>query len=227
MFSAKRLFARLAIAASLAIVSMGSVALAYLTDTSIYVPLNYYTMLPPAAGGSYVDSNFGTSIKRLSNAMSTKSSLASGNLTQITNEYSTMSPFNNDNTFLIIQHDSYFGLYDGTGTYLRDLPFPINAGAEPRWSRTDPNILYFISGDQLKQFNVATAVMSVVHTFSEYSSISGKGESDISVDGNHFALVGDSQSIFIYEISTDRKSAVFNTLGKGFDSLYITPNNGV
>jgi len=40
MFSAKRLFAKLAIAASLAIMSMGSVALAYLTDTSVYVPLN-------------------------------------------------------------------------------------------------------------------------------------------------------------------------------------------
>ena len=227
MFSAKRLTAKLAIGAAIAILSISSVAHAYLTDAGVYVPLNYFTFLPPAAGGSYVDTNFGTSIKRLSNALGTKSAITSGNLTQITNEYSTMSPFNTDNSYLIIQHDSYFGLYSGAGDYLSDLPFVINAGAEPRWSRSDPSVLYFINNNQLKQYSIATKAMSVVHTFSEYSVIRGMGESDISADGNHFVFVGDSQSIFVYEISTDRKSAVFNTLGQGIDSLYITPNNNV
>jgi hypothetical protein len=227
MIFVKRVPVVLAIGIMLAVASGTNDALAYLIDAGIHVPLNYLTFLPPAAGGSYVDSNFGTSIKRLSNALGTKSAVASGNLTQITNEYSTMSPFNNDNTFLILQHDSYFGLYTGAGDYLRDLPFAINTGAEPRWSRTDPNVLYFLGGNQLKQYNVSTQVMSVVHTFQEYSAIRGMGESDISVDGNHFVLIGDSQEIFVYEISTDRKSAVFNTGGRSFDSLYITPHNNV
>jgi hypothetical protein len=227
VFSAKRLTIKLAVAAAIVIVSISSLAHAYLTDAGVYVPLNYYTFLPPAAGGSFVDGNFGTSVKRISNAMGTKSNISSGNLTQITNEYSTMSPFNNDDTFLILQHDSYFGLYSGSGTYLRDLPFAINTGSEPRWSRTDVNVIYFLSNNQLKQFNVATQVMSTVHTFSEYTVIRGMGESDISVDGNHFVFVGDSLSIFVYEISTDRKSAVFSTGGRSFDSLYITPNNNI
>ena len=227
MFLAKRISAILAIGMTLAILSTARDALAYLTDAGIHIPLDYFTFLPPLAGGSYVDANFGTSIKRLSNALGTKSAVASGNLTQVTNEYSTMSPFNNDNTFLILQHDSYFGLYSGAGDYLRDLPFAINTGAEPRWSRTDPNVLYFLSSNQLKRFNVSTEAMSVVHTFLEYSAIRGMGESDISVDGNHFALIGDSKEIFVYEISTDRKSAVFNTGGRSFDSLYITPHNNV
>jgi len=223
----KRNFAILVIGIMLAIAASANEALAYLSDIGIYAPSNYLSFQPPAAGGSYVDVNFGSSIKRLSNAMGTKSSIASGNLTSITNEYSTMSPFNNDNTFLILQHDSYFGLYDGNGNYLKDLPFSVNAGGEPRWSRADPNVLFFINDNQLKQINVSTGAMDVVHIFSEYSVIRGMGESDISVDGNHFVLAGDSRYVFIYEISTAKKSAVFDTLGNGFDSLYITPNNNV
>ena len=34
-------------------------------------------------------------------------------------------------------------------------------------------------------------------------------------------------SVFVYEISTDTKGPVFDTGGRGFDSLYITPNNNV
>ena len=134
MFSAKRLTAKLAIGAAIAILSISSVAHAYLTDAGVYVPLNYFTFLPPAAGGSYVDTNFGTSIKRLSNALGTKSAITSGNLTQITNEYSTMSPFNTDNSYLIIQHDSYFGLYSGAGDYLSES----RAGARPGPPRRSP-----------------------------------------------------------------------------------------
>jgi hypothetical protein len=33
--------------------------------------------------------------------------------------------------------------------------------------------------------------MSLVHAFGEYSMVNGRGESDISFDGDHFVLVGD------------------------------------
>ncbi len=226
MFSAKHSLARLLIAA-ISIVSMAGMAFPYMTDAAVYIPSNYYTFLPPPAGSTYVDSSFGTTVKRISNALSTKSSLTNGNLLQVTGEYSTMSPFNADNSRLIVQHDSYFGLYDGSGNYLNDLPFAINAGSEPRWSRTDTNVLYFINNNQLKQYDISTQVSSVVHTFSGYSLISGKGESDISVDGDHFALAGDGTFVFVYEISTDTQGPVFDASGHSFDSLYITPNNNV
>ena len=69
--------------------------------------------------------------------------------------------------------------------------------------------------------------MSVVHAFTEYSSINGAGESDICFDGNHFVLAGDNRNIFVYDISAGTKGQVLDTGGRGYDSLYITPNDNV
>ena len=45
-------------------------------------------------------------------------------------------------TRLVLQHYSYFALYDGAGNYLRDFPFEVHASSQPRWSRTEPAVLY-------------------------------------------------------------------------------------
>jgi len=216
---------RVAVLTLFALLSTAGLTFAYLTDSASYAPLNYYAFLPPDVGLSYVDPAFGTTVKRLSSARTTASVLTSGNLGMVTNEYATMSPFNKDNTRLILQNDSYFGLYDGSGTFIKALPFVVNAGAEPRWSKTDPAILYFIGGNQLKQIDVDSGSQTVVHTFSEYGVISGKGESDISEDGKHFVFAGDDRYVFLFDISTGTKSGVFDTGGRSFDSLYVTPNN--
>jgi hypothetical protein len=206
-------------------------AAAYLIDALVYLPLDYFTFLPPALGGTYVDQIFGTRVKRITDARNTPDSSNAGNrLTFIRTEYSTMSPFNNTATRLLLQHQGYYGLYDGAGTYLADLPFEINTETEPRWSRSDPNVLYYhpINGNQLKQYNVATAATSVVHTFGEYATIKGSGESDISFDGNKFVLIGDQHDIFVYTLSTDTKGPVFDITGLGsIDQVQITPDNHV
>src|SRR6266542_3913687 len=176
-------------------------------DGTVAIPVSYYTLRPPSVGGSYTDASFGTSIKRISNALGTANVADGGNLQFITGEYSTMSPFNKDNSRLLLVHQSYFALYDGSGNFLRSLPLEVHAGSEPRWSRSDANVIYYLRGNQLKQYNVATDAMSVVHTFSEYSSISGKGESDICFDGNHFVFAGDNRYVFVYEISTGSKGS--------------------
>jgi hypothetical protein len=190
------------------------------------LPLNYNTLQPPAVGGTYVDPVFGSTVKRISNALGTPNSDRGGNLTWITDEYSTISPFNSDNSRILLVHQSYFGLYDGAGFYIRDLPLEINSSSEPRWSRKDNRTIYYVHGNQFKSYDISSGATNIVHTFSEYSAISGKGESDISLDGDHFVFDGDGQ-VFIYRISTDTKSPTFDTGGRGFDSLYITPNNNV
>src|SRR5213593_1549429 len=200
---------------------------AYTTDTNGYPPPNYSGFQPPAVNGSYIDPVFGTAIKRLSDAMNMKRADTGGTLTNVSPEYSAMSPFNQDNTRLILAHFSYFGLYDGGGNYLRDLPMEINTSSQPRWSRTDANVLYYNRGHQLKSYHIETTATAIVHTFSEYSAINGNGESDIGFDGNHFVLAGDGRYIFVYEISTDSKGSVLDASGHGFDSLYISPNNNV
>jgi Calx-beta domain/Repeat of unknown function (DUF5648) len=198
-------------------------------------------------GASYVDQVFGTSIKRLSDATTMPNHAGTGMLPFVSTEYPTASPFNFDNSRLILQHSSYFGLYDGTGRYIRDLPFaqdlpfPVNAGSEPRWSRTDPGVLYYVSGNSLMTLNVNSGVSSLVHSFIEYAAIRGRGESDISRDGDHFVFAGDdplgpvgnNRYVFVYQISTDIKFAALDTKDPlsppdhPFNNLYIAPDNSV
>jgi len=205
-----------------------SPAFAFSNDTTVYAPPAYLTFLPPPAGGSYTDAVFGTAIKRLTNAMAAPDvARGSGVVTSIGPEYSSMTPLNKDNTRLLLAHFSYFGLYDGAGNFLRSLPFEINTSSEPRWSRVDTNVIYYVSGNKLKQYNIGTNTMAVVRAFTEYRTISGKGESDICFDGDHFVLAGDNRYVFVYEISTDTKRAVFDTAAHDFDSIYITPNDNV
>lgn len=202
---------------------------AYLADDGIHAPPGYFGALPPEAGGRRTDPTFGTTVKRLSDAVATPNTAFTGrNLIFVMTEYATMSPFNQDNSKLLLMHQSYFALYDGSGNYIRDLPLEVHSGSEPRWSRSDPNVLYYTSGNQLKKYDVATGAVAVVRAFTEYTTVYGSGESDICFDGDHFVLVGDSRDIFVYEISTDTKGPVFDTTGLGgFDSVYLTPDDNV
>ena len=217
----------------------GTNAAAYVTDEDVYLPPDYYTFVPPAAGGSYIDPVFGTTITRISDAANTINADSGQPLPWVEAEYSTKSPFNADNSKILVIEFSYFSLYDGV-TLQRIKPLccegPIvSASSEPLWSRADPNVFYFHptnpnqpNFNQLKMYNVATDVATIVHTFSEYSSISAKGESEISYDGDHIVLAGDGHQIFVYTISTDTKGPVFDTNGHGgWDAVYISPDNNV
>ena len=126
---------------------------AYTTNSTVLTPPDYLTFQPPAAGGSYTDPVFGSAIKRLSNATKMTRADSGGAMPFVAPEYSTMSPFNQDNSRLLLVHFSYFGLYDGDGNFLRELP-SIDASAEPRWSRRDPNVFYYHNGNQLRTYNV-------------------------------------------------------------------------
>jgi hypothetical protein len=216
-----------AIATAFLLTSPAQQLFAFLSDAGAYPAPNYYTFRPPARGGSYSDPVFGTSIKRISDAPNTLDNAGGGMLNFITNEYSTMTPFNKDNTRLILVHQSYYAVYDGSGNYLRDLPFAVHASSQPRWSRSNAKLLYFINGNTLYTVDVDSLVVSVVRAFGEYGSISGHGESDICFDGNHLVLVGDSRDVFVYEISTNTKGTPFNIGGRAFDSVYITPSHNV
>jgi hypothetical protein len=183
-------------------------------------------MTPPAAGGSYVDPVFGTEIWRLSDALGTANDADGGQLTFVVNEYATMSAFNHDHSRFILQHDSYFGLYDGAGRFLANLPFEVHAGAEPRWSRSDPRTLYYLWGNQLRSLDVETGDASVVHTFTSYTYVSGRGESSLCFDGDHMVLVGDDRFVFVYDIGNDTEGQALDA-GVAFDSVYMTPDDHV
>ncbi len=204
-----------------------SQALADLTGSEVHTPVNYFTLVPPPAGQSYLDPVFGTAVHRISDSRNQPNSADTGNLAFINHEYSTMSPFNQDASRILLVHQSYFALYDGDGRYQQDLPFEISASAEPRWSRHDPNLLYYVFGNSLKSYDVVSGVRTVVRTFVEYSTVDGRGESDICADGDHFVLVGNGHDIFVYEVSTDQKGPVLDASGHPFDNVHIAPGDGV
>jgi hypothetical protein len=219
-----------AVLCAAAVMVVGSIAPAGAQTAApgVKAPSDYNVFQPPGVGGTYVDPVFGSTVKRISNALGTANAdRGGGSLTWIADEYSTISPFNSDNSRIILVHQSYYGLYDGSGAYVRDLPLEISSSSEPRWSKSDNHTLFYIHGNQLKTYDTASGAVNIAHTFSEYSSISGMGESDISADGDHFVFAGDSRFVFLYRISTGAKSPVIDTTGHGFDSLYVTPDNNV
>jgi hypothetical protein len=219
-----------AITLSLALlVSSANLSVAATTDTNVYTPPNYTTYRPPVKGGIFSDTVFGTAIKRISDSMNT-TNVATGQPTiGISQEYATMSPFNNDTTRLLLIHRGYFALYDASGNFIKDLyQYGISSSSEPKWSRTDPNELYFISGTNLKKYNIGTNASTVVHAFSEYTNVSGMGESDISFDGRYLVLAGNKRYVFVYDLVTDTKGPIYDAGAAGlFDQLYITPDNNI
>src|ERR1035437_7523474 len=127
----------------------GANAAAYVTDKNVYLPPNYNNGLfvPPAVGGSYIDPVFGSTITRISDAAHTISADSGKALPWVEAEYPTKSPFNADNSKILLIELSYFGLYDGV-TLQRIKPLCcqgaiVSASSEPLWSRTDPNVFYF------------------------------------------------------------------------------------
>jgi hypothetical protein len=211
-------------------------AATYLTNTNVYLPPNYYSFVPPAAGGSYIDPVFGATITQISDAAHTTSADSGQPLPWVEAEYSTKSPFNADNSKMLLIEFSYFSLYNGV-TLQRIKPLCcqgtiVAASSEPLWSRTDPNVFYFhpANSNQLETYNVATDAVTVLHTFTEYSFVYARGESELSYDGDHIVLAGDGHAIFVYTISTNTKGPVFDTNGKnptGWDAVYISPDNNV
>ena len=69
----------------------------YITDKKSYVPPDYYTMKPPAAGETYVDPVFGTTIKRISDVTVDDG----GNKNGIWPEYSQHLSYNLDDSYLL------------------------------------------------------------------------------------------------------------------------------
>ena len=130
-------------------------------------------------------------------------------------EYSTIDSWNLGCKLFVVLYVDHFGLHSADGAFLYDLP--IGASAEPRWSRSDPNILYHHAGNTMYEYNVATRNGGVLHEFTGYSEVSGKGEGDIS--RNSMALYADGYA-FLYNLASGVKGPTLSTRGYSVESLY-------
>src|SRR5215472_3090245 len=94
----------------LSLLVAGALSFTYLGTGDVRPAPAYYSFIPPPAGGTYRDPVFGTVIKRVSDATKTLDSAGPGHVPFVANEYSTMSPFNSDDSRFLLVHTSYFGL---------------------------------------------------------------------------------------------------------------------
>ena len=204
-----------------------------LDDGEIHIATNYTTFTPPTqVGGSYVEpvlvgaGSTGCTIQRMTDSWPNT----------VHHEYSSMRPFNLDNTLLLLYEDpgGNFSVIDRNGNVIvppGSFEFSGN-GSEPRWSRDISNVLYYHINNQLKKTTVSAApcCYEVVHTFTEYSSLKGGGKGDLSDDGDHFVLIGTkpdgTQDAFLYTISTDTKGPVLN-FDRGYHYFDVTHNNNI
>jgi hypothetical protein len=222
--------ARLGAALACAVIALCQTpaAHAFLVSAEVLAPPSYATLPPPPAGQSYQDPVFSTSILRVTDAAAMEDTIGGGALEFVMHEYSTISPFNLGTTHMLLQHESVYALYDSSGRLLQVLPADIHASSEPRWSLHQPSIFFYIDGNELRIFDIATGESALVRKFEEYGEISGRGENDLSADGGHFALVGDGHEIFLYEWSTNTKGAALDARRFGsFDQVMVTPDNQV
>src|SRR5215470_8693955 len=143
-----------------------------LDDRRSYIPANYTDWSPPVLGVSFKDPTYGTLITRLSNGLAQFNG-------PVHHEYATISPFNKNNTrILMLTENDGFYIADLRGNVIvRPAEVNLSGASEPRWSATDPDVFYFheYQRNEIRKYDLRTHQKSVVHTFTQYSSINFGG----------------------------------------------------
>lgn len=171
----------------------------------------------PAAGQSFRDPVFGATIKRISDA-------ADAGVGWVTQEYSTMSPWNCDNSRLLLQHQDHFAVYSGEGDFIADAP-DFAADCEPRWALNDPGCGYIRRANTLLRSSLEG--LEVIQTFRQFSKISGMGEGDLGADGRTMALCGDGVVVFLYDVIDREVCSAGMMPMSSVDGLYVTASGNL
>jgi hypothetical protein len=187
------------------------------------IPFDYNLFSPPQKGDMYRDPGFGCEVRRLTAGVEDYGSPAH-------HEYSSMNPFNADNTRILgLLNSGAFFIMDKRGNEIvSGAKLGILGNQEPRWSPHNPNLLFFHERNQIIKYDLGTSTFSTVHVFQNYTTINfGGGEGDISEDGDHIVVIGNNRFVQVYEFSTDTVSPVFDTGANGYDWFDMTPDNNV
>ncbi len=180
-------------------------------DGKAHPPTDYTSFTPPPKGGTYVDPDFGCTVKRVSDAVNDF-----GANTGVHHGYSLLSPFNANDTLLSLYVEN------GPGWYIADMngsiivpPRNVIGDKSVQWDANNPSLYWNTSGTRLLQVTInysarcasahnCTVRSRVWHDFAAdgYAAIENveTGGSPISFDGDHIALAGmkPGSSVFDY-----------------------------
>jgi hypothetical protein len=129
------------------------------------------------------------------------------------NEYSRVQSFNADESRILVRGiEGTWYLYDaGTLQPIGQLPLAV----EPRWSETDPNLVYYSSETSLMSYNVQSGETRIVHDFASdfpgqnLAAVWTRYESSPSFDGRYWGLMAEDRdwlavAYLIYDLQEDR-----------------------
>ena len=191
------------------------------------LPDNYTTWTPPALGATFSDSAYGTTIRRVSNGLSQFNE-------GVHHEYETISPFNRNNTrLLLLREGGSFYVADLNGNVvISETELALGKQPEPRWSTTDANVFYYHQDNNLFRYDLGTKQKTTLRTFTQYDGIAfGYGNGELSDDGDSLILLGrkGSQSFLgVYRISNNTLGTTLETTNLGSIVLTdLTASNNV
>lgn len=189
-------------------------------DKSVYLPTNYDSFTPPAAGRSYVDPVFGCTVKRLTDG--SHESLWDGTHLGLMNYYSTFSAINTTGTLLfVIGSEGNWRIYDTSGHAAVSSANMPNMSGHPVWDASDGSAFYYASNNSLYKGTVSagSVIGTALHTFNEYTSITSPDSADLSQDGDHIALVGQNMNgtmdVFVWSLRQQNKTSRYTTTCTG------------
>lgn len=117
--------------------------------------------------------------------------------------YPLRQPWNVDQTLILLDgfaNPKRWILDASTYEILRTIPVL----PDIRWSSTDPNKLYGVSGNKFVTIDAITGAMTTLRTFSGYNEILiGPYKGNLSIGDKYVAFQADERAVIVYDISTD------------------------
>jgi hypothetical protein len=155
------------------------------------------------------------------------------------NEYSRVQSFNADETrILVLGLDATWYLYDARSLQPLNL-LPFSGPVDPRWSATDPRIIYYSEETRLQSYNFQSEEQALVHDFAadfpgqNLVAVWTRYEGSPSFDGQTWGLMAEDENwltsaFLIYDLPSDRVVATLDTRGwpedaREIDSVTISP----
>src|SRR5437764_5171336 len=179
-------------------------------DTSNHIPTDWSTFVPPAKGQSYVDSSFGCTVTRITDAS-----------------------FNANDSYLMLADgwNRHF-VTDLTGNIVvSSSNMPASNDTWFLWDASNASVFYYTNGNSLMKGTISGSSVATtsVRQFSEYPTINFMDETDVSQDGAHVVVIGGDTSgsspenVFVYNLANNTKGPVYTTSCTGSVN---NPNNG-
>jgi uncharacterized protein (TIGR03437 family) len=198
-----------------------------LDQGQLKLPDNYTSWTPPALGATFSDGAYGTTIRRVSNGLSQFNE-------GVHHEYETISPFNRNNTRLLLAREGgSFYVADLNGNVIiSENELALGKQPEPRWSTTDANVFFYHQDNNLFRYDLATKQKTTLRTFTQYDGIAfGYGNGELSDDGDNLIILGrkGSQSFLgVYRLSNNTLGTTLETTNLGSIVLTdMTPSNNI